>query len=566
MARKLLQLLLIILIASSALSFTSFNFIVSAIEKHELANEKLLLNDIRAQINLSFNLLDKLLLQKKNNYLELHQFAQEFLQKNKTPADFVELQTILKEKSGFPIELYIINADFKIIKTSFPPDLGLDFGAAPFKNIAHYLKKIRRTKQIMVGQPNIEFISKKVKIYSMSVLDDNHYLELAFIDPDINEYFKKLIDYTSHRDGVQISLFVEFWNNMLIPMTFIPEKNSNKKIALFQELESKTKSDQQAFNKIISEKVPYQVQTIAPQGHKINSYYLQLAGFSSPYIKKYSSKYLAKVVFDQHKILLIKEQFKLFLILSLGLTISAIIIFALYIRNWLITPINLVLSAIQKKLPVDIKKPLADSHEIKEIALTYNETLEHLKQTMNKLEQRSSKDPMTGLDNRRKFTESFKLEVQRAKRHQTHLALAMIDLDGFKKYNDFYGHQKGDQLLIEFAQQMQQRFLRPSDHLCRMGGDEFSILLVAIEPTHIISTFNEFQETWNTHYRDNIINVQDDSQIVVTASIGIYTFSSQNSPDWETAYQQADIALYRAKDKGRNLIELIEDAPLLVSE
>ncbi len=561
MAQKLLQLLLIILIASTVLSYVSFNFILSNIEKNEQANEKYLLNDIRSQINLSFKLLDKLLVQKKQDYLKLHKFAQTYLLQNSHLPDFPRLQAILEKKSGFPVELYIINDDLKIIETSFPPDLGLDFSASPFKNIKSYLHKIKQTRQTMVGQPNIEFISKKIKIYSVSMLDDNRYLELAFIDPDINDYFKKLIDYTSRREDAKISLFIEFWNNILMPMDFIPEKITDKKIALFQKFRQKTRIDQQAFKHASSEGSPYQIQTTDSQDRNITSYYLQLAGLSHPYIKQYSSRYLAKVVFDHKKVLLIKKQFKLFLLFSLALTISGIVIFALYIRHWLITPLNLVLSAIQKKSPVDIKKPLTESPEIKKIAVSYNETLQHLRKSMDELERQSTRDPLTGIDNRRKFIQSFKQELLRARRHQTVLALAMIDLDNFKKYNDIHGHQQGDRLLIDFSRQLKKRFLRPSDHQCRMGGDEFSVLLIDIEPSTIKSTFKDLQQSWDTHFQSNLVNNKGEAEIAVTLSIGIYTFSSQHpEQNWKKAYHQADTALYRAKNKGRNRVEIIEDS------
>ncbi len=560
MAKKLLQLLLIILTASSVLSYISFNFILSDIEKNEQASQQYLLNDIRTQINLSFNLLDKLLAQKKRDYLQLHQLARTLILDANSISKLQAIQKILEKKADFPVELYIINADLKITETTFPPDLGLDFSASPFRDVKNYLKKVRQTGQIAVGQPNIEFISKKVKIYSMSVLDDNRYLELGFIDPDFNEYFKSLNDYISSREDAKISMFIEFWDKILIPMTFIPEKNTKNKITLAKQSALKTKSDQLAFNNVTSNDIPYQIHTTDAQGKKISSYYIQLEGFSGAFIKEYSTRYLAKIVFDEKKVLLIKEQFKRFLLFSLVLSISGILIFALYIRHWLIKPLNLVLSAIQNKSPVNIPQLLSGSHELKKIALTYNETLDHLNKSILELERQSTTDPLTGLDNRRKFAQLYEQEISRARRNHLFLALIMIDVDNFKEHNDLYGHHQGDQLLIDLARQMEKRFLRPSDHLCRMGGDEFSALLIDIDPSTIVSVFESLQQAWTLEYHNNIPRTIDTNDLKVSVSIGIYVFNSTLSPSWESAYQRADAALYKAKNRGRNLIEMIEDS------
>ncbi len=560
MARKLLQLLLIILTASSILSYISFSHILSVIEKNEQENQKHLLVDIKTQINLSFKLLDNLLIHKRKDYKELHKLTQTLITQANDSYDLSSLQKIIEEKAGFPVELYIINADLKIIETTFLPDLGLDFSVYPFTNVKDYLIRVRQTKQIAIGQPNIEFISKQVKIYSMSILDNEHYLELAFIDPDINEYFKNLNDYITNRNDAQISIFVEFWDKILMPMTFIPEKNTNNKIAQFKQREINTKNDQLAFEYVTREGLHYQKSTQDTHGNNINSYYIQLAGLSSAFIKKYSNRYLAKIVFDGKKTLQIRKQFQQFLFLSSIVSIVGILFFALYIRHWLIKPINLILSSIQNQLPVKPQQLSSTSNEIKAIASTYNETLEHLHSSMSELKQQANIDSLTGLNNRRKFTQSFDQEILRARRYHFSIALIMIDIDNFKEHNDLYGHQQGDQLLINLAQQMKKTFLRPTDHLCRMGGDELSALLIDIEPSKVVLMFEDFQQKWNVQYHKNFVTDNDKLiPVIASLSIGIYIFSSKLSPSWENAYKRADAALYTAKNQGRNLIEINED-------
>jgi len=137
----------------------------------------------------------------------------------------------------------------------------------------------------------------------------------------------------------------------------------------------------------------------------------------------------------------------------------------------------------------------------------------------------------------------------------------VIDIDHFKAYNDRNGHQQGDQLLIGLARHMKNRFLRPSDHLCRMGGDEFSALLIEIDPSSIASVFERLRREWTFQYDNKTLQTGSADTLPLSISIGIFVFDSSQSPSWETAYQQADRALYTAKSKGRNQVAVVEDRP-----
>ncbi|MDX2506198.1 MAG: diguanylate cyclase [Gammaproteobacteria bacterium] len=562
MARQLIQLLLVILTALGILSFLGFNAILSDIEQNEDANQKHLLTDISTQINLSYELLDKLLIQKKQNYQALHQFARSQFRKTDGRPDLSVVQKILELKVGFPVDLYIINADLMVTDSTFAPDLGLNFKLPPFLDVQQFLDKARQTSQIMVGQPNMEFISKQFKIYTYSVLDDNRYLELGFIDSDINGYFQRLIGYLSDRDDARITLFIEYWNKILSPMSVTPESTTVDKLLLFKQLAISTKTDRQAFRHVTSTSIPYQTRTSDTQGRKLSHYYIKLPGLSNAIIDELAVRYLVKITFDDHKISMLKERFQLFLLLSVMLSVTGMLSLAFYIRRWLIGPINQILAAIEQKLPVSHPQLTGGAHEIRKIAVTFNDTLEHLKQSMSKLERQSTIDPLTGLDNRRKFTRSFDREVSRARRNCLTLALVMIDIDHFKNHNDRYGHQQGDELLSELARQMKSRFLRPSDHLCRMGGDEFSVLLIDIDPSTILSVFESLQQDWTRQYYENLPEINASDELPVSISIGIYVFDSSLAPTWGAAYQRADAALYTAKDKGRNRVVMVrEDTP-----
>jgi|GEM_PF-4704332 len=561
MARQLLQLLLVIVMALGVLSYLGFSAILSDIEQNQRANQKQLLADISTQINLAYELLDKLLSQKKQGYREIHQLARSLILEANHQPDLPMLQKIVEQEAGFPVDLYIIDADLTIADTTFTPDMGLDFKLPPFLDVQQFLGKARLTDQIMVGQPNMEFTRKKFKIYTYSVLGDDRYLELGLIDPDIDGYFQRLIRHLADRADARVALFYELWDEILVPMTQAPENDSARKLALFKQNEADTRQDQQAFHQAITSSRPYQTHTADDQGRKITSYYIKVPGLSESIVDQLKVHFLAKITFDDYNVSVIKGRFRLFLLLSVLLAITGMLYLAFHIRRQLIEPLDQIVAAIERKKRVNLPSLPGGSHEIRKIAATYNDTLEHLKQNMVELERLSTLDPLTGLDNRRKFTHSFDREISRAKRRPSTLALAMIDIDHFKAYNDRNGHQQGDQLLIGLARHMKNRFLRPSDHLCRMGGDEFSVLLIDIDPSTIASVFEGLRREWMRQYDGKTLQTAGADTLPLSISIGIYVFDSSLSPTWENAYQQADRALYTAKSKGRNQVAVVEDAP-----
>jgi len=166
-----------------------------------------------------------------------------------------------------------------------------------------------------------------------------------------------------------------------------------------------------------------------------------------------------------------------------------------------------------------------------------------------KLENRLSKlaryDSLTGLANRTLFYENLSKAISRAKRHNNIFALFFIDLDQFKKINDTLGHGAGDALLVQAAQRIQKQ-CREEDSLARIGGDEFTIL---IEDVGTISDIQYIVQKIIaiTHEPFNL----QDQEHVITISVGVATFP-QSGTDIETLTRNADIAMYRAKETGRN--------------
>lgn len=149
-------------------------------------------------------------------------------------------------------------------------------------------------------------------------------------------------------------------------------------------------------------------------------------------------------------------------------------------------------------------------------------------------------DPLTGLANRRLMDILFERNIAAARRHDIPFSVLMIDIDYFKKYNDSFGHQAGDKLLKEIAGIMSGE-IRGIDVAVRYGGEEFLVILSEMDTAKACDVAERLRKT-----------VQDKTEVAI--SVGVSTYDGAASKD--ALIQRADEALYRAKDKGRNRVEV----------
>lgn len=160
-----------------------------------------------------------------------------------------------------------------------------------------------------------------------------------------------------------------------------------------------------------------------------------------------------------------------------------------------------------------------------------------------KLEEMATTDALTGLKNRRKFDAVIDVEWRRAMRQKTPVALLMIDADHFKAYNDTFGHQAGDQVLVGIAICISDSVSRAGDCAARYGGEEFAVLLPntsATDAFKIAEAIRAKVQGWS------------DDQAMSTVSCGIASLVPTSGMDWSILVAAADKALYAAKAGGRN--------------
>ncbi|MPW36066.1 diguanylate cyclase [Vibrio sp. B1Z05] len=177
-----------------------------------------------------------------------------------------------------------------------------------------------------------------------------------------------------------------------------------------------------------------------------------------------------------------------------------------------------------------------------------------LEEILSKVKRLSMTDSLTNIANRLKFDSVSDIEWRRMKRERKPMSIIMCDVDFFKQYNDHYGHIKGDESLVLVAKALNETLSRPADLVARFGGEEFVLLLPNTEiegATHIAETaLNKILSLKITHPNSEVCPY-------LTASFGIASMVPSVENSILQLISDADKALYQAKQKGRNTIEVI---------
>ena len=167
---------------------------------------------------------------------------------------------------------------------------------------------------------------------------------------------------------------------------------------------------------------------------------------------------------------------------------------------------------------------------------------------MKKLENAAYIDALTGLYNRKHFSELANVDIERAIRLNQSVYVAMLDLDFFKNVNDTYGHAAGD-MVLKTTGEIIHNTIRSYDLLGRYGGEEYVLLLTALDETEAYKLMERIRENM-----ENTVMRYEGKKIKITCSIGLAKFFEKDT--LEDAIKKADIALYAAKNAGRNQVKI----------
>lgn len=227
------------------------------------------------------------------------------------------------------------------------------------------------------------------------------------------------------------------------------------------------------------------------------------------------------------------------------LVVIILVVFAFYAKQLL---------TVQKNISEELKRhkyeleQLVDerTNELTKTNIALQEEIRERKKAEVELGRLATTDPLTLLFNRRKFDELLEYEMERDRRYRSGLSILFCDIDNFKRINDKFGHDVGDSILSTFASKVKNS-VRKSDIVARWGGEEFVLL--------IPNTTAEIARTIAEKIRKMIENTDFPIVGKVTASFGVTHMLGEDNRD--TVIKRADEALYSAKEKGRNRVEVL---------
>ena len=222
----------------------------------------------------------------------------------------------------------------------------------------------------------------------------------------------------------------------------------------------------------------------------------------------------------------------------LGLIMITTILMLVLTAVLIVAPLRKSTSYIRGQLPL----PVTGAREYAYLAETYNGMLEQTKKHHEELSYEATHDELTGVFNRKMF------ETTRAELADEDIAMLIVDVDYFKSVNDTYGHEMGDRVLKKIADILTHSF-RLEDYVCRIGGDEFTVMMVQMKPelAHVV-------EQKIGMVRDKL--AEADELPKVTLSIGA-AFSADEGDD--DIFKKADKALYKTKEDGRDGYNFYKD-------
>ena len=239
---------------------------------------------------------------------------------------------------------------------------------------------------------------------------------------------------------------------------------------------------------------------------------------------------------------------------ALGIFVLILALFICFVHLWVTQPLRRLNDYVTHVRHAEdfVAEPPLGRDEIGHLARAFTSLLDELILKQRELRRLSQEDGLTQVANRRRFNESWPSVVATAQQLALPLSLIMIDVDYFKRYNDYYGHLRGDEALRQVARCLQQLVNQQSDLVARYGGEEFVVYLQGCDLPHAC----QIAEAMCVQVRQMAIpHVTSGCATVLTLSCGVSGCEPTALCDAERLLRQADQALYLAKERGRNRVE-----------
>jgi two-component system, cell cycle response regulator len=248
----------------------------------------------------------------------------------------------------------------------------------------------------------------------------------------------------------------------------------------------------------------------------------------------------------------LKQRARTITAIVLAIAIIMVILSGLILTQSILKPLKLLNIGVARFGDGDLsyRITLKTQDEIEQLATTINGMAAKLEQSQQALRELATIDGLTGVYNRREFNRRLTIEIERSRREGHPVSLLMVDIDHFKKLNDTYGHQSGDDALRHFSALIK-REVRPGDLPARYGGEEFAVILPHADKNDVFA----MAERLRMLIAAQDIEIQNNQRVKVTASLGCATFPMDAETE-DSLMAEADAALYKAKQGGRNRVYL----------
>ncbi|MFW6229378.1 MAG: diguanylate cyclase domain-containing protein [Halanaerobium sp.] len=489
--------LIIILISLTIIIISYINYqstrelIESKYEDRQQLVEKNILNTIN-QIDTSYKIAESHLNE------EMKEYSQIMLEKYRDNPEVQEWDLEELKDRFEDYEIYIVNRDLEVIKTTYQPDSGLEF--SQFPNFARVLEERLKGDSFAVDRLDISTQAGDLKKYSYMPTPDNQYLlELSI---NIQKRYSELEDLDMFKDAKEL----------------ISDYNIVEEISFYR-----VETNQQSVGKLRSEQEPYldpdisELETeLAVDAVRTNQTQTRINQVNN---NNYNYKFFPALISDQTA-----EE-----------------------ADWAHYVVGIQYNNSSKQAEISHHRNLFLINGLIMIAvlLFFMGVLISLIQDF---EYQAYHDQLTGLANRELFGKLFtKLKNKVRKNDDKQLAMLFLDIDNFKEINDRFGHDTGDQVLKKIAERLEKN-LRPRDKLSRMGGDEFVIIIPEIDSSRkVIQIAERIIEEFN---RPLIIG---ESKLFISLSLGISLYPEHGNK-LEELIQKADDSMYKAKQKQENFV------------
>lgn len=246
----------------------------------------------------------------------------------------------------------------------------------------------------------------------------------------------------------------------------------------------------------------------------------------------------------------IKQRVRLIVIVGFGLGLGIASVASVILLRSILIPLHRLEKGVIRFGEGDFahKIVLDKPDELGQLATAFNVMAEKLEYNQTALKNLASIDELTSVYNRREFNQRITQELERSRHYDHACTLLLMDIDHFKRLNDTYGHQVGDEVLRAIAALMKQE-VRTKDWVARYGGEEFAVILPETSDSHAWAVAERLRQAIGSH----LIAIDKHQPIKVTISGGLATFP-QDGKSEEALIFAADQALYKAKHSGRDRV------------